>query len=382
MDKKRIVIFSEFGGGAHLSASKAIVGVLSSEYDTKVINIFSGAFASLDPIRKITFKKYSVVDLYNFVARHFWGVRLINIFCALAYKIMIIRKKKMVQLLTQLIDKEKPDMIISVITFVNLQFLNVAKKFNIPFLVVAIDFDATNYIRGICSPDYKKFKFALPFEDVDIRAKISRARIQKDQVEIVGFPIRPQFFEKKDKDEIRKFYGIPQGKKIVMILMGALGSRATYNYAKSIAKIDLPLHMIICLGHNKGLRKKIEGLSTSSQVSKTVLSFTERLSSLMSISDFLITKPGPTSVAEALYINLPMALDGVSQTLFWEKLNLKFVGKNNIGTVVKNYGDIGDIIKSAVFDEENNFVLREKIRNFEKKDFRENIFRLTKEMLG
>ena len=53
--RKKIIIFSEFGGGAHTSASETIVDSLSGVYATKVINIFSGAFLPLDPIRKITF---------------------------------------------------------------------------------------------------------------------------------------------------------------------------------------------------------------------------------------------------------------------------------------------------------------------------------------
>src|SRR3972149_5676114 len=122
-----------------------------------------------------------------------------------------------------------------------------------------------------------------------------------------------------------------------MMLMGAQGSRASYEFAKKIAKLKLPAHLLVCLGKNEELKSKINKIKFNSNISVTTIGFTSRISDLMAASDLILTKPGPNSISEAMYMNLPMILDGSTKILFWEKLNIKLVKANKLGLVVDRY---------------------------------------------
>lgn len=380
-NKKKIIVFSSRGGGGHTAVSQAIKAYLGDEeYDIKVINFFVSDLFSLDPLRKITSKKYTGVDLYDFFLRHRW-TRLTNRFCRFGSFMMRKGNKRIERQVYSYLERERPDMVISVIPLVNLSFLNAAKRLDIPFLVVTNDLDTKNYINGLKSPDYEKFIYTLPFDDAAIKSKISEAKFKKSQIVITGFPVRAHFFEKKDLSQIRKQYNIPPDKKTITVLMGAAGSSGTYPFVKRIANMDLPLHMIICLGRNEALRRKIEHIKMKPQISKTVLGFTERVSDLMAVSDLFITKSGPNSIAEALYMNVPMLIDNTKEVLTWEKLNLSFVKKYGLGEVVRNFKNIERFVKKIVFDENNNRLIRAKMSRFKKEHFGNKIRALVKKML-
>jgi len=380
--RKKIIIFSSRGGGGHTAVSKAIGAYLGDEeYDIKVVNFFVSDLFSLVPMKKVTSKKYTGVDFFDLLLRHRW-TRLTNSLCRFG-KFMTLKGSRGIEnRVYSYLEQEKPDMLISVIPLANLPFLNAAKRLNIPFLIVTNDLDTSNYINGLMRPDYEKFKYTLPFDDIAIKSKIAPAKFKENQVVITGFPTRDHFFEKKDTYEIREQYNIPQDKKTVMILMGAAGSDSTYRYVKKIAKMKLPLHLIICLGRNERLRKKVERIKMRPQISKTTLGFTERISDLMAVSDLLITKSGPNSISEALYMNVPILIDNTRKSLFWEKLNLDFVRKRGLGEVVRNYRGIEKFIKKIVFDENNNHLIRNRMRGFKKEYFGDKIRTLVKNMLN
>ncbi len=379
--RKKIIIFSSRGGGGHTAVSKAIGAYLGDEeYDINVINFFVSDLFPLDPMRKMTSKKYTGVDFFDLLLRHRW-TRLTNSLCSFGKFMTLKGSGRIEKRVYSYLEQYKPDMLISVIPLANLSFLNAAKRLNIPFLIVTNDLDTSNYINGLVTPDYEKFKYTLPFDDAAIKSKIAPAKFKEDQVVITGFPTRDHFFEKKDTYKIREQYNIPQGKKTVMILMGAAGSDSTYCYVKKIARMKLPLHLIICLGRNEILRKKIERLKMRPQISKTTLGFTERISDLMAVSDLLITKSGPNSISEALYMNVPMLVDGTRKSLFWERLNMDFVKERGLGEVVRSYSGIEKFIKKIVFDENNNRLIRNRMRDFKKEYFGDKIRTLVKNML-
>ena len=75
---------------------------------------------------------------------------------------------------------------------------------------------------------------------------------------------------------------------------------ASYKYVAYLIKMQLPLHILVCIGRNERLRRNINKILLPEDVSLTIIGFTDRIADFMAISDVLITKPGPGSVCEAL----------------------------------------------------------------------------------
>jgi processive 1,2-diacylglycerol beta-glucosyltransferase len=377
--RKKIVVFTSKGGGGHMSATRTLTHYLSQDYDITPI-IFIDILGPLDPVRKFTFQKYTGEDLYNYGLRKGWNYFINNILAPIGISRIQAWQDQIKELAYNYLEKLRPDLIISVMGFFNASLLDAAKRLNIPFLVVTTDLDTSNYIIGISKPDYKKFYYSIPFDDQSIREKIKSAEIPESQIKVLGFPVRSDFLAQPDIKELKIEFGVPADKFVIMLLMGASGSKDLYNYLKALSKQKNPIHIIVCLGRNELMRRKIRRLMIPPHITLTVVGFTDRISDLMSISDVLVTKPGPNTLCEAFYKNLPVILDGTHSPLYWEFLNIDFVVKNKLGDVVSNYKQLHDIINKYMTENYKTEVLPE-LQKLHKPDFGASIKSFVKEIL-
>jgi 1,2-diacylglycerol 3-beta-galactosyltransferase len=60
----------------------------------------------------------------------------------------------------------------------------------------------------------------------------------------------------------------------------------------------------------------------------------------MAISDFLIGKPGPGSISEAVQMGIPVIIERNAWTLPQERFNADWVLKKQVGVVLKNFRGI------------------------------------------
>ncbi len=361
-DTKNILIFTSTGGGGHTAVANALNGYLAnSNYNITVVNFFEDVMGSLDDVKTFTFGKLSSEDFYNFCLKYRF-IRLVNIFTRFGGWVLNSKYDAIEKEAYNFINRftPKPDLIISVIPMVNNVILSAAKKIDIPFLVVTNDLDTINYINGISQINYKKFYYTLPFKDQDIIQKIYPANIPKGQVIFSGFPLRPDFFNKKrDKDTVYKNFNIPKNKNKIMILMGGSGSYATYKYTKALCEYKKPIHIIACLGRDQNTAKLIDEIELPKHITLSKIGFTDKIADLMSISQVIITKSGPGSICEAIASNLPMIIDKTNEIIRWENLNIEFVKKYRLGSVLCDIKDLNKKLDKLL----NNAQYRRNIKN-------------------
>ncbi len=361
--KKKIIVFSSLGGGGHLSVSKGLCGYLGDKYDVEIVNVLKTILAPIDTLGTLTFGKVTGEDMYNFFLRCGW-TNVIRNYSYIGHSIMHHRHGVMIKLMRRFLLKEKPSLVISVIPHVNKCCLAVCQELDIPFLIITNDLDSTNYMNGLSPPYYKKFKYAIPFEYKPIRDKIESAHIPKEQIVVTGFPLRPEFFKKKKVSRIKKEFKIPAGKPVVMVFMGGAGSQASYRYVRKLAKLNIPMHIIVCLGRNERLKRNIRKIPLPEGVTITLMGYTNRIADLMAISDVLITKPGPNSVCEGLQSQVPMVLDQTSGTIFWEQLNIDFMVDNGFAESLKDYVNLEGILPKYFVDSSFTNGVKKKMRDF------------------
>jgi processive 1,2-diacylglycerol beta-glucosyltransferase len=337
---KKVLVFTSKGGGAHLAAASALEAYLNHDYFFRRVHFFEEVLGPLDPFFTLSFGRLSGEGIYNLCLRHGWH-GLATFFCdKIGAPRMIALAGEIERRTLSFIRAEKPDLIVSLIPLVDAVFLRVAETLDIPFFIVPVDLDTSNYIHGLQGGYFSGFRYTLPFGDREIWEKMAPARIPRAQVKVIGFPVRPDFHEQKDLRGLRRELDLPETKAIVMLLMGAVGSTVILAYLRSLAEIQIPVHLLICVGRNQRLRSQVEALPFPRRVTRTIVGHTDRISDLMAVSDLVITKPGPASISEALYMNRPMLLDGTSRVLRWEKLNLEFVRKHGFGEVVRTHRDV------------------------------------------
>ena len=68
-----------------------------------------------------------------------------------------------------------------------------------------------------------------------------------------------------------------------------------------------------------------------------VVGFTKEVHRLMRAADFMIGKPGPGSIAEAMVRQLPVLIECNSWTLPQERYNAEWVKEKDVGIVLQNF---------------------------------------------
>jgi processive 1,2-diacylglycerol beta-glucosyltransferase len=338
--KKIIVIAWSKGGGAHKSMLDALTRYLSNEYKVIPFNPLDKVLGYLDVIRYGTFGALDAEDFYNMllVKDMRWTINT-----SLGFGIAAMRRhtRELEDELVRHLKPIKPDLIISVIPVLNYALNEAGRRLNVPFLLVAPDCDISRYLTDMYPS--RPFYCTLPFKDELLLDKATEAWVYPHFIKEYGFPLRPEFFEPKDRESIRKEFKLPAGKPVVMILMGATGSSKSMAYLKHLP--DMSLHLVICIGKNESLRAHIERLSFPSSVTRSIVGFTKKIADLMAISDVLITKGGAATVAESVEMQLPLIIDDVSMPLKLERLQSEFVKKHRLGELLTSYSDLPRILK-------------------------------------
>ena len=225
----------------------------------------------------------------------------------------------------------------------------------------------------------------MNFDEEDVRQKINGMQIPPEHIRYIGFPVRPEFLRPgKAVQKLKQEFAIPEERKVVMVLMGSAGSRATLRYAYAFSKLKLatPVHLILCLGRNEALRAAVESITFPADVSVTIMGFTDRIADLMRMSDLVITKSGPTSICEAVSLGIPVIVDRTQRALWWEIINIDFVTKHGFGDALCGMRKFPKLIKRYIEDDAYTEKIRENIRNFAFPDAAERVHAVIDEMIA
>jgi len=363
---KKIVVFSSKGGGGHTAVAKALQEYLDSTYQIEVANIFTDVLAPLDWLQSVTFGKASSEVVYNFCIARKWYSFLNRYSMAGSWYFQLLRAQTE-RLINAYLDEQKPDLIISVIPLVNNIILDIAQKRNIPFLLIPTDLDISIFIKNIQNPDYLNFKIALAFEDETTQKKLTQAKIPEHAGVTTGFVLRADFFEHKEKKQIKSFYAIPPDKPVILLLLGAEGSQAICAFAQQLTLITCPVHILVCIGKQQHLKACVEAISFPSHISFSVIEFTDHISDLMAITDLFISKSGSVSVNEAVYMNVPMILDATSDVLKWEKYNHEFITENKFGSSIAEFEKLPGLITQLLTNRVELDAYKQNLTLFDKK---------------
>ena len=350
--KKKILILYSDGGSCHKSATSALKEVLEdSNYDIQSVNFFKDVVGTIDTIKSLTFGYVTCEDAYNKMLSNGWNT-LVNYYAmSLAPVLMDWKENDLKNLSKEYFKNHKADLIISTIPMINYSAALGAKELDIPYILLTLDLELKTWLYGFSKPDfYEKMIITLWNDNQQTRERLKEHFVPENKIKVIGFPIRKQFFEKKDISELKKLYGVPENKFVIMIMNGGSGGTAAYRYAKKIISMNIPVHIIACAGRNERITKKLNRLKPNNKVSITTLGFTQNISDVMAISNLLITKPGPGTLNEAISValkhntKLPILIDSTGSALFWEKPHIDLIKNNNLGSSFENIQELEKLI--------------------------------------
>lgn len=400
--KKTILILISAGGRGHRSASDALKEILKADYELETNFINTDMLGSKDPIQMLTFGRFTCEDFYNFLLRKNWN-RILKLLSQCGT--YVARASRIRTTVRKYFDsREKlPDLIISVTPYINYGVILEANRLNIPYLIIPTDLDGSSFLAG-CPKDLRSYylKIALSYNDPEIiQTTLGNRKLHEEQLVITGFPISPSCQRQLSKAELEsimtKFSLLPTH-QIVTLTMGGIGTDLLFNHFKTIAALDpskdqLKIQINICIGNNDALVVKIKNyltnLGAKSENGRFILGsgliisiqagYINDFINLLAASDLIITKTGSCTVNEGIYLQKLLLLDNTPSStaryLHWEKFNVGFIQKHNLGTSFTNASELLTLIPQ---------LLKRKDRsNFyaELPDFKHKIKKLIDEMI-
>lgn len=380
LPKKKILILYSGGGAGHKSATETIKKMLEDKYIVETANFFETIVKSLDLLNACTFGYITGEQLYNKIFQMGFIGLTNRIALDFGPTLMQWQYNKILKLSKKYFEEHNIDFIISTIPLINGAASSAAQELNIPYLLVTLDPEVETWLNCLYDKNIpNNFYMTIWNRNPKIDSQIIEHKIPESRIYKLGFPLREQFFEEKNKIELRKKYDIPPDKFVVMIMLGGAGGSTIFRYTKKILQSGISAHIIACAGRDERTLSKLNLLrkkNKSEVCSLSALGFTPNISDIMALSDVLITKAGPATMNESVHMKLPLIIDASSGILKWEKAGIDLMEENNFGksfkdldgliNVVKEYSKLTDQDKNKIYQNSAEIIpviTQEKIQN-------------------
>jgi UDP-N-acetylglucosamine:LPS N-acetylglucosamine transferase len=340
---KRIHVVFHDGGGGHRNAAVALQTVISQQQRDWQIELiqFQDLTDRLDILRKLT--GIRIQQQYNIMLQHGWTLGSTQLLRVLQTTIRIFHRP-LVNLLEKFWREKPADLLISVIPHFNLQICESWTKVypGRPFVTIITDL-----------ADFPPRFWIEPVREQYVIAGTEKAADQAramghDEGHIFltsGMILRPDFYVEDNSDPLalRREMALHEDLPTAIVLFGGHGSSVMYDITEKLDAAGLPLQLILICGRNEELAMKIRARQWKLPVH--VIGFTKEVHKLMRAADFLIGKPGPGSIAEAMVRKLPVLIECNGWTLPQERYNAEWVKEKGVGIVLKSFDDITDGVK-------------------------------------
>ncbi len=340
--KKVHVVFHD-GGGGHRNAAVALQTVISQQQRDWQVELiqFQDLTDRLDVLRKLT--GIRIQQQYNILLQNGWTLGSTYLLRVLQATIRLFHRP-IVNLLEKFWREKPADLLISVIPHFNRQICESWTKVypGRPFVTIITDL-----------ADFPPRFWIEPIKDQYVIAGTEKAADQAraighDDAHIFltsGMILRPDFYVEDNSDPValRREMGLREGLPTAIVLFGGHGSKVMYDITERLNAAGLPLQLILICGRNDELAAKLRVHQWKMPIH--VVGFTKEVHRLMRAADFLIGKPGPGSIAEAMVQKLPVLVECNPWTLPQERYNAEWVTEKGVGIVLKSFESVVEGVK-------------------------------------
>ena len=323
--KHHIVFYFSDTGGGHRSAAEAIIEAIHLEYQDQVTTEMVDFFKTYAPR---PFNRAAEMYPYMVKAPHLWGASFhATDGRARARAITTTMWPIARQAARSLVQKHPADLIVTVHPFANSFALRALGKNRPPFINVVTHMVTTHALWY----DNRADLILVPTETARLRA--IKYNMSPEKVKVVGLPVADRYCQPMgDKAALREKLGWPLDKPIVLLVGGGEGMGPLAKTAQAIDASGLDVALVIVCGRNQRLKASLEECQWENPT--WIYGFTREMPDFMRASDFLVTKAGPGTIAEALNAELPIIL--YAKLPGQEDGNVTFVEEEGAGVWAPN----------------------------------------------
>lgn len=341
MVKPQIDIIYFNAGGGHKATATALEFKMQDTWDVSLINL-RDVYNSVDFINCNI--KVRIEDIYNNSIRY--GYTWANKFLLKLLQLSIKYKHdELVQSARNFWSDRKPDIVVSVIPQFNKSLYEAINSLNIPYITIMTDMADTPPNFWLEHQD----QYFIAGTEHSYSQAINYIPTNK-LFRISGLPIHP-YFDNRSKVHINRWNNTTS---TALICFGGYGSNRILKLVKLLANTKLDLQLEIVSGNNTRLYNNL--LNIDYHHKSRIHSFVNSIPKLMNQCDFLIGKPGPGIISEAVHSYLPILLDN-HQVMIQEHYNLEWVKDHGIGTDadILNIKQLYDFISALNYMKSNTY---------------------------
>jgi len=331
------VVFHDAGGG-HRNAATALQTVAVQQQRLWQVELiqFQELTDRFDVLRRVT--GIRIQEQYNVLLQNGWTLGSVYLLRLLQATIRLFHRP-LVDLLENFWREKPADLMVSVIPHFNRQLCESWNNVypGRPFVTLITDL-----------ADFPPHFWIEPLKDQYVIAGTERAAQQAralghDDAHIFrtsGMILRPDFYAPDNSDPValRKELGLRTDLTTAIVLFGGHVSNVMNDIATRLDAAQARIQLILICGRNEELAAKFNAHPWRMPVK--VIGFTKEIHKLMRAADFLIGKPGPGSIAEAMVRKLPVLIECNSWTLPQERYNAEWVAEKRVGIVLPNFREI------------------------------------------
>ncbi len=318
--KPHIVFYFSDTGGGHRSAAEAIIEAVNLEYKDMVTIEMVDFFKDYAPP---PFNRVGDMYPYMVKAPQLWGASFHATDGRAQARVITTTMWPLARNAAKALVRSHPaDLIVTVHPFANSFALKALGNNRPPFITVVTDMVTTHALWF----DKRSDLILVPTETAHQRA--IKYNMSEEKIRVVGLPVADKYCKPRGrKSTLRKKLGWPVDKPIVLMVGGGEGMGPLAKTARAIDGSGLDVGLVVVCGRNQKLKANLEAMPWENPV--VIYGFTREMPDFMRASDFIVTKAGPGTVAEALNAELPIIL--YSKLPGQEDGNVTFVEEEGAG---------------------------------------------------
>jgi hypothetical protein len=342
--KHRIDFLFFDAGGGHRAAATALEAVAKEKYphwDVRLVDV-QDVLDELDIFRKLTGLRLE--DIYNLLLEKGWTLGSTQLL-PLMHLIIRIYHRGQVRVLRKFWSTDTPRLAVSLVPNFNRSLYQAIRAVNpqIPYVTVLTDM-ADYPPRFWIEPQQQIFVCGT----AEAAAQAQRISPASEIHRVSGMILNPRFYNVPPVDvpAERTKLGLDPAKPTAVVLFGGMGSNKMLAIHDRLEASGLDLQLIYICGKNEKLKAKLE--ARRGRLPKFVEGFTREVPRYMQLGDFLIGKPGPGSISEAIHMGLPVIVEKNAWTLPQERFNADWVVDNGVGIRLGSMNQIAEGCKEIL----------------------------------
>lgn len=291
MEKKSLKIIVSGGGtGGHIFPAISIANALK-EIQPDVEILFVGADGKME-MEKVPNAGYKIVGLPVAGFQRKVSIKTFTFFWKLLKSMMKARK---------VLRDFNPDAVVGVGGYASGPMLKTAQKKGIPTII-----QEQNSYAGVTNR-----LLAKKAKSICVAYEGMEKYFPADKIIMTGNPVRQDLVNLESKKaEALKYFNIPDGQKVILVLGGSLGAKtlnkSLMGYMKEIGEqTDITLIWQTGKLYNADIKKDLEGFDTANV---RLYDFISRMDLAFSVADLIVSRAGAGTISELCLVGKPTIL--------------------------------------------------------------------------